>query len=190
MPLPSSFPKPHHQWFRNFKHFKISHSKLEVIYPRKPKCFLSSIDDHISLSCSQCLSRSLQPNNPSENVVTSPSGFRNMKQTHPPISVPPSCCQVSLERYSPHNYSSETAIFCVATLHTVTISPFIYLLTLNRFLEIRIGGFQSWKSTSASADVDILIFDRSPDLSDINSFHFVKKQKYSSRSVRSFVATT
>ena len=39
------------------------------------------IQDHLSLQCSQYLARTVQPNNPSHNVVTSHSGFRNLKYT-------------------------------------------------------------------------------------------------------------
>ena len=39
------------------------------------------VQDHLSLISSQYLARTLQPNNPSHSVVTSPSGIRNMKQT-------------------------------------------------------------------------------------------------------------
>ena len=39
------------------------------------------VQDHLSLISSQYLARALQPNNPSNSVVTSPSGSRNMKQT-------------------------------------------------------------------------------------------------------------
>ena len=58
--------------------------------------------DRVSLLFSQYLDRTLKSSYPSQNVITSPSGFQK-HETHFPISVPPSCCHVSLERYSPHN---------------------------------------------------------------------------------------
>ena len=39
------------------------------------------VQEHLSLICSQYLARALQPTNPSHDVVTSPSGSRDMKQT-------------------------------------------------------------------------------------------------------------
>ena len=45
------------------------------------KCFQSMIIDQISLLCSQYLARTLQPNNPSHNLVSSSSGIRLMKHT-------------------------------------------------------------------------------------------------------------
>ena len=39
------------------------------------------VEDHLSLISSQYLARNLQPSNPSDSVVTSPSGGRNLKLT-------------------------------------------------------------------------------------------------------------
>ena len=57
--------------------------------------------------------------------------YHYLHEAHPPIPVPPSCCHVSPERYSPHNYSSKTAI---KSFHNVTVSESIYFLVPNRFL--------------------------------------------------------
>ena len=73
-------PTLHLQWSRNFKDSKILDSAYppvairrlpSIIYPMIPKCFLSIINDHLSLLCPQYLARTLLSGNPSQNVVTS-----------------------------------------------------------------------------------------------------------------------
>ena len=48
-----------------------SHEEIEML----------PAQNNLSIICSQYLARALQPTNPSHDVVTSPSGSRDMKQT-------------------------------------------------------------------------------------------------------------
>ena len=81
------------------------------------------IHDHLFLLFSQYVDRTLQCSNYSQYVITSSSGFQR-HETHLPISVPPSCCYVFLERYSP-TIISKTEI---KWLHNATVSQSRYFL--------------------------------------------------------------
>ena len=88
-----------------------------------------TVQDLLLLICSQYLARALQSNNPSHSVVTFPSGIRSQKKTS--ISVYPSCCSVSIERYSINLWYGTT----IKSLHTKAVSDSKSLLTSNPVLQ-------------------------------------------------------
>ena len=88
MPLPSGFPTHHHQCSINFKYpqnttLRVATGYVKITsidYNLSEKIKVIPVYDHLSLLCSQYLVRTLQSNNRFRILVTSSSGFRNMKQ--------------------------------------------------------------------------------------------------------------
>ena len=78
MQHPFDSPTPHHTQFGNSKLFKTLPAALR--WPLSITTMLP-VQGHLSLISSQYITRTLQPNNPSHSIVTSPSVIRNMKQS-------------------------------------------------------------------------------------------------------------
>ena len=122
MPFLSGSPSPHHQWSRNHIRFKNSvlhvatdYVKMTSIDHLPEKTKVLPVHDHLSFLCSQYLARTLQSSNSSQNVITSPSGFRNMKHTLQSRFL--HCTPTYLWSDIPPTASSKTAI---KSLHNVS----------------------------------------------------------------------
>ena len=86
--------------------------------------------DHLSLICSQYLARTLQPTNPSHDVVTSPSASRDMKQTFQSWFLHVVAPHLSSGILAPAEYGTT-----IKSLHTRAVAASESLLSPNRVLQ-------------------------------------------------------
>ena len=87
------------------------------------------VHNNLSLLCSQYFVRTIQSRNPSQNVVSSPSGFRSMKYTLQSRILHRAVTYLQNDIHPAP--SSKTAI---KFLHNVTVSQLTYFLIPNRVL--------------------------------------------------------